>query len=409
MTTKPFSDLSYSLTKKISQVDKKKNGIYFTPHNIIKESFDIILDTIEKKNLKINTILEPSCGSCEYINFIDKSMKNVDICGIEYNSTIYDNIKNLNFINNVKIVNDDFLKFNKNNMYDLIIGNPPYYVLPKKNVEKIYLKYFDGRPNIFILFIIKSLMLLNNNGILSFVLPKNFLNCLYYDKLRKHIFDNYKIIDIFECSSEKFIETEQETIIFILQKNTNNKNNMLYCLEINGYTIFNTKDNIIKIKNIYKNSNTLDKLNFNVGVGNVVWNQVKDILTDDINETRLIYSSDIINNTLTLKKYKDKYKKNFIKKNGNNDTILVVNRGYGKGKYNFNYCIIDTNQKYLIENHLIVIKYKGQITKTELIKAYTNIINSFNNENTYEFINIYFGNNAINTTELQYILPIFTS
>ena len=42
------------------------------------------------------------------------------------------------------------------------------------------------------------------------------------------------------------------------------------------------------------------------------------------------------------------------------------------------------------------------------MELYKKITKSFLNEKTNEFINIYFGNNAINTNELQYILPIFS-
>ena len=45
----------------------------------------------------------------------------------------------------------------------------------------------------------------------------NFINCLYYNELRKFIFNNYKIIDIIDCKDDKYLETEQDTIIFIIQ------------------------------------------------------------------------------------------------------------------------------------------------------------------------------------------------
>lgn len=93
--------------------------------------------------------------------------------------------------------------------------------------------------------------------------------------------------------------------------------------------------------------------------------------------------------------------------------MIVINRGYGVGKYNFNYCLINENSNYLIENHLICIQYNGlynketEIKNTELIKMYENIIKSLNDKRTEQFIELYFGNNAINTTELNYILPIY--
>ena len=50
-------------------------------------------------------------------------------------------------------------------------------------------------------------------------------------------------------------------------------------------------------------------LNFNVNVGNIVWNQCKKDLTDNNNKTLLIYSSDIKNNKLSIKKYSNNEKK----------------------------------------------------------------------------------------------------
>ena len=40
-----------------------------------------------------------------------------------------------------------------------------------------------------------------------------------------------------------------------------------------------------------------------LSIGTVVWNQVKDKLTDNSDKTRLIYSGDIVNNELTLTDY----------------------------------------------------------------------------------------------------------
>jgi len=110
---------------------------------------------------------------------------------------------------------------------------------------------------------------------------------------------------------------------------------------------------------------------------------------------------------LVVKEYANKEKKNYIDKPGLTDVILVINRGYGVGDYHFNYCMIDVAYPYLVENHLICVKFGAQKTKPELLKLYNNIIQSLNHEKTTEFINLYFGNNAINTTELNYILPIY--
>lgn len=383
-----FSDLSKSITKKLSQKEKKDNGIFFTPNSIIETNLNLL------EKYKFKNVLEPSCGSCQFINYLDNNFDNLNVTGVELNKTIYDEIKDLEFKNKVKIVNQNFLTFSSKKKYDLIIGNPPFNVVKK---EKKYENFVDGRPNIFMYFIIESLKLLSDNGILSFILPTNFLNSLYYNKLRTFIDKNCKIIDIVNCKDDDYLETAQETVIFIVQnkKSSNDK----YKLEKGNLLIFNTKDNIKKIKKLYENSKSLDELDCTINVGTVVWNQHKDILTDDNKKTRLIYSGDIKDNKLILTNYKDPQKKNFIDKEGNSETILVLNRGYGKGEYVFNYCLIE-HKNYLIENHLICIKSKDK-------SVYKKIIESFNNKKTGKFVKLYFGNNAINTTELKYILPIY--
>ena len=355
----------------------------------------------------ISNVLEPSCGSCEYINALINNYKHLKITGLELNSTIYESIKEFGSAN-VKLYNSDYLKYTTSETYDLIIGNPPYFVMKKEDVEKSYYKYFEGRPNIFILFIIKSVTLLNTNGIISFVLPKNFLNCLYYDKTRKYINTHFQIINIVECVNSKYIETQQATIVLIIQKTSLNAiTNAEFVLERSNYTLFATKANCIKLKTLLTNSNSLESLGFKVGIGSIVWNQCKELLTNDTTKTRLIYSSCIENNSLSLQNSNNSEKKNYINKKGLSGPMIVVNRGYGVGNYKFNYCLINETYEYLLENHLITIQYTKELPREELLKLYKKIIISLEHSNTSEFVEIYFGNNAINSTELSKILPIY--
>ena len=395
-----YSQLSKDITKQLTKTEKKKNGIYFTPPSTVIRN----IRYLKKFNLNFKKILEPSCGTGEFLNVLSAELPDSEIIAVEKNTTIYDSIQN-QFPKQIQIYNNDFITYDIKDRFNLIIGNPPYFVSRKKDVPSMYNEYYTGRPNIFIIFIIKSLGLLAENGILSFVLPKSFTNCLYYDNTRKFISENYTILNIENCD-DKYIETKQETITFVVQnKKPHGKNP--FVLKINNFTIFGSENIIAKIKQLYKNSTTLNELEFTVNVGNVVWNQCKDILTDDCNQTRLIYSSDIKNRKLRCRKYKNKQKKNYINRKGENKPILVLNRGYGRGKYNFQYCLINPKFDYLIENHLICIRPKKNQPNDILVAMYQNIMSSFENEKTKEFIKLYFGNSAVNATELNYILPIY--
>lgn len=404
------SSLSIELTKKLENKIKKENGIFFTPINTITKCLEIINSIIKKE--EIVNILEPSCGSCNFIDKISEIYNSKEIIGVENNELIYSSIKDRykeEKRNNIELVNEDFLQYNvEEKKFDLIIGNPPYFVIPKKQCDKKYYEFFDGRPNIFILFIIKCIFLLNNNGVLCFILPKSFLNCIYYNKLRNYIKNNYCINKIIECK-DNYIETKQETIIFIISKKEK-ENNTKYVLDKYNLSIYGIEKHILELKELYKNSKSLKELNFFAKVGNIVWNENKSILTDDKNKTRLIYSSDIKNKQLIFQKYKNKEKKNFINKKGMNKMCLLLNRGYGVGNYNFEFCIMNENEEidYLVENHLICILYNDdKIKKKDLLMKYKMLSKSLKNEKTKKFIELYFGNNAINITELNEVLPFY--
>ena len=155
-----FSILSKDLTKKLDDNEKKANGIYFTPKNIVIDMIKIC----KKHNKNIKRVLEPSCGSCQVINEVDKAFEDIQIDGVEFNNTIFTEIKALEHTNNTNLMNNDYLKYTPGEKYDLIIGNPPYFVMPKKDVDTKYYSYFNGRPNIFVLFIIKAMFELKMNG-----------------------------------------------------------------------------------------------------------------------------------------------------------------------------------------------------------------------------------------------------
>jgi adenine-specific DNA-methyltransferase len=402
-----FSYFSKNITQQFTQNEKKSDGIFFTPPNIITniiERIKLIPDFL------VRSILEPSCGSGEFFHYLNNNFENIDITGIEKNTRIYEQIQH-KFIenNNISIFHRDFLLWDliNENKFDLIIGNPPYFVVSKSEVDESFYDLIDGRPNIFVLFLIHALQKLQDNGVLAFVLPLNFINCIYYSKIRKHIYENFAIIDILECNDDNFMDTKQDTIVFILQKKLDKSENNRFALLKNNDIVFNTPSKIDLISNLYHGAVSLYSMGFDVKVGTVVWNQCKDILTDDDTKTRLIYSGDIKNNSLDLVNYKDPSKKNYIMKDGHTGPMLLLNRGYGKGKYTFSYCLVDMDTPYLIENHVISIRFRGSISREQLIEKYNKVIQSFCNEKTKTFVELYFGNNAINTTELKHVLPIY--
>jgi hypothetical protein len=417
-TTPCFSELSIQLTEKLSKDEKKNGGIFFTPPSCVKGIIELLRKSVSKR---IQHILEPSCGSGEFITALASEYPDANITGIEFHPLIYESVaKKFAGWSNITIQHADFLSDAASTTAphpDLIIGNPPYFVMKKDAVPKAYYPYFDGRPNIFALFIIKSAELLQEGGILCFVLPSSFMNSSYYDKTRKYLVSHFTILHVVRCESlcenVKYIDTAQDTIVIVVQKmgfggdDVDSSNNGCV-FEKHSMTIFT--DNVPRLVRLYSGSKSLAELHFSVHVGTVVWNQCKTILTDDASKTRLIYSSNIEDARFVHKTYKNPEKKAFIDKPGIQVPMLVLNRGYGVGEYQFDYCLITPeivgSGSYLVENHLICITAAAANTTTTS-DGFHRVMRSFRDPRTREFIECYFGNSAINTTELNHMLPIY--
>ena len=406
-----YSQFSIDITRELSKDEKKEYGIFITPQIIIRKLFESITKCASDNGINIQTILEPSCGTCELVNYCDRIFNGVHIDAIEFNSKIFDRIKGLSFKNKVSLHHQDFIDFNSSIKYDLIVGNPPYFVLEKGyKIPKKMEPYICGRPNMFGLFIIQAISMIAPNGILAFIIPKSFLNSVYYSKIRNYIKETCKIIEIIDFEKDnKFIDTQQSTFGIILKKESNNKILSIECnysIKFNDNFMF-TNDSVF-LRSLLEGTTTLTKLGLNVRTGNIVWNQHKSELTDDKDETVLIYNTNLTKeHTIDLKTFKNEEKHQYIKKDGRIDPILVVNRGNGNSAYNLNYALVLNIGPYLIENHLNEIYSPNKIKKEDLINLFNKIIQSFENPKTQLFIDLFLGNNGLSKTELETIFPIY--
>ena len=72
-----YSTLSKELTSKLSKDEKKDNGIYFTPPSCVYNNIQLLHPYMTS----VNNILEPSCGSGEYIRALNSVYPNINITG----------------------------------------------------------------------------------------------------------------------------------------------------------------------------------------------------------------------------------------------------------------------------------------------------------------------------------------
>jgi adenine-specific DNA-methyltransferase len=377
-----FRDVSIELTNSLTKETKQAHGIFFTP----KEARDVVFQVLDSNGVKPKSILEPSFGSGEFIEDAYVKYPRAKITGVELNPTLFASLDRPN------LHNIDFLTYS--GKHDLILGNPPYFVIPKSDET---VKCQTGRPNMFIQFLYKAIHEhLNANGYLGFVLPTSLYNCLYYEPMRRYLFEHTTILAVkpLDC---KYLDTAQNTVALVLRKGKRN-NDYFVRLNDNIYISPYYKE----LQELLSTSSTLAALGFEVKTGEVVWNQEKDKLSDS--GSLVIYSSNFSKGVLTLgdlKEPKKQYIEGFKKPAMSGKTILI-NRGYGNTTYTLSAVIVDY-PSYYAENHVNVIRP----TTPEALASIERVFASLQNPKTSQFIQYFVGNGALSKTEIENCLPIW--
>jgi hypothetical protein len=213
-----YSDFDSKLIKK----ENTNYELFYIQKLIIEELFEMILHTINDKNVHIDKILEPSCGSSHIIQYIDHYFPNINIDAIEYDFNVFRELNknnNLKNKNNVNIINGDFINFDFDVLYDLIIITNLYNIACKKeHTLKAPRGYVLDKMNIFGLYIIHALTMLKNGGILVYLIPKSFLNSFCYIKINKYIKEICEIVEIIDFDSENKLKDKQGIYAIILYK-----------------------------------------------------------------------------------------------------------------------------------------------------------------------------------------------
>lgn len=377
---------------------RKKLGQYFTPKSIR----ELLLSKLPKKDNA--DILDPACGSGEFLLSCKKYFKNPILYGFDIDKKLINIASKL--VKNASIKNFDFLNIDINKKkYDYIIGNPPYFEL--KLNEEIKKKYFDiikGRVNIFSLFIKTGLDLLKDGGYLAYVVPPSMNNGAYFSKLREYIIKNSSLEYLHIIDGADNFHLANQKVMLIILKKTNSKKSSKYIFKKNGITIF-TEDKKF-LNKAYKNTVSLKDIGYTVKTGSIIWNEHKEKLTNDKNNSTLLIWASNINNGKIIIGY-TKGKPQYIK-NISNDLIIksrvvVVNRITGSSK-DINIKAAMVNEKeFVCENHVNVIYMSKNANCNYSLE---DIFKALQDKTNIKVMRLISGNTQISKTELERLLPI---
>jgi hypothetical protein len=132
------------------------------------------------------------------------------------------------------------------------VGNPPYVTIGGKedmmtssNEMNYYLGKFISakyKPNLYSFFYEKSYTLLKRQGLVSYIVPRTFLDNKYYSSLREYFVANSQIKIILKLDYEVFESaTTGGTCIIIFEKNKPNEN-IILGKEIKSTKLFYSSD-----------------------------------------------------------------------------------------------------------------------------------------------------------------------
>ena len=207
----------------MKRLEDKLSGSYYTPIKTVQFMKAYLL----KEKRKYRSMLEPSVGDGRFIDEFEKDENIQEIVGVELIGEKIEKLKKKGYSDRVKIVEDDFLFFseNVNRKYELIIGNPPYISIrnmedsSKEKAKQICKKYQLPNTlmqNMWVPFLLAALSCLKEGGAIFFVLPMEFLQVQYAEKIRLFLEEHFDTIHILYFKERMFPDIEQESCLVYL-------------------------------------------------------------------------------------------------------------------------------------------------------------------------------------------------
>jgi type I restriction-modification system DNA methylase subunit len=171
------------------------------------------------------------------------------------------------------IFNKDAFKFEMNEKYDFVVGNPPYLFIRaipeerRKLIEELPLITNKGQYDYYQIFIEVGIKSLKKQGKLGYIVPDSLLALSNRKSLRKYIFSNTMIKKIVVVGSG-FKDPVVSSIIIVLQKELNEEKRLNNKILINETLENNRREKLLTQKDIpewdYKYLIHLNQMDINI-------------------------------------------------------------------------------------------------------------------------------------------------
>ena len=228
-----YSVESQQYEKSLASSYKKDNGIFYTDVELSGRIIDFL-------NIPSNaTIMDPCCGTGSFL-VAAKHLGYSSIYGADIDEKAIAIAKNKCGIGNVKVIDtlanngeQVLKKWQLEEPVDFLIGNPPYAPIAKDIVidtnDYLFLRNVkDSGSNLYIAALYRAFELTKPQGVISYIIPKNFLHVASYGVLRRMILNEKRIISIIDIG-QYFKTVRGEQIILNLENRPSQDNDIVIC------------------------------------------------------------------------------------------------------------------------------------------------------------------------------------
>lgn len=148
--------------------------------------------------------------------------------------------------------NNEYSEIMENGGFDAVIGNPPYIRIHSMKVwspfevefyKKIFKSAKKGNYDIYVIFIEKSINLLNDNGIIGLILPHKFFNAQYGEPIRSLLMQGKYLDTIVHFGyNQVFDQATTYTCLLFLRKTLSNKFKFVKVDDLDRWRLFGEKE-----------------------------------------------------------------------------------------------------------------------------------------------------------------------
>ena len=403
-TGEDLSELTKLYLKQAPKQQRSKIGQFFTPR-LLREA--LCAQISFRAGMKI---LDPGVGTGEFLKTCSENEKSLYLEGWDIDQGALDVAKQLvpeAVLKLTSALDEPFAE-----KFDVVIGNPPYFEIPKIDASQRnrFSETISGRPNIFALFFKVGLEALKPGGYLGYVVPPSMNNGAFFSKLRKYISENSSIEYLKVFTDPKlFIDAQTAVQLLVLKKGGKGNKFTLnlgsLSSKFSSGVLFSEKPSLIE--ETFLGRNTLWDLGYEAITGSLVWNQHKEDLRSvkEDGAIPLLWAHNITEQEeVVLNDSHPKKPQYVISKEFLQGPAIIVNRITGTvGKGSLRCALIPEGMKFLGENHVNVIRKRPDV---DPILSFKDLLELLRVPDINKRIQQITGNTQISCRELTYLIPL---